>query len=127
MVDSEDWIECSRGLPLRGPAAQLAAHAQFLGDDGQQLRLGLPDAHDMLKMPGLVEQLSQALSAVLGEPPKIEFGAIKRGRDTLHARMQQESAAQQSEAERSFLSDPTVQTLIQEYGARVVPGSIRPH
>ncbi|MBD8526028.1 DNA polymerase III subunit gamma/tau [Pseudomarimonas arenosa] len=127
IVDSEDWIECSRGLGLRGPAGQLAAHAQFLADDGETLRLALPEVHDMLKMPELVQQLCRALQDVLGGMPRIEFGSVKTGRQTLHARLQQESAEQQSEAERSFMSDPTVQSLIQDYGARVVPGSIRPH
>lgn len=127
IVDSEDWIECSRGLGLRGPAGQLAAHAQFLSDDGSTLRLALPEVHDMLKMPELIAQLGRALGGLLGEAPRIEFGSIRSGRETLHTRLQQESAAQQSEAERSFMADPTVQTLVQEYGARVVPGSIRPH
>jgi len=47
-------------------------------------------------------------------------------RQTAHAKAQADRAARQREAEQAMQSDPFVQTLMREFGATIVPGSIKP-
>jgi DNA polymerase-3 subunit gamma/tau len=126
VLDNEDWLSLLSGISLSGPAGQLAAHAQFLGDDGDTLRLGLPEVHEHLKMPALQDRFANALADALGGPPRIAFGAPREARETLSQRSARERDARQLRAEAEFAADPIVQRLVNEFGARIVPDSVRP-
>ncbi|MCK7595449.1 DNA polymerase III subunit gamma/tau [Pseudomarimonas salicorniae] len=126
VLDNEDWLALLSGISLGGPAGQLAAHAQFLGDDGDVLRLGLPEVHEHLKSPPLLDRFCNALADALGGVPKLAFGAPREARETLSQRHSRERDARQLRAEAEFAADPHVQRLVTEYGARIVPDSIRP-
>src|SRR5690606_29074294 len=54
----------------------------------------------------------------------VEIGATGSG--TAHAVEQVRRAERQKEAERAVANDPFVRSLIEEFGARVMPGSIAP-
>lgn len=127
-LDAAGWLDLVAGLGLRGPVRELAAHASFVDWSGGVLRLALPAADDHLKTQFLIAQLSQALAPALGATPQLRFedGADAQG-ETLHARNARERDARQAAAEQAFLSDPQVQRLMQQQGARVVPDSIRPY
>lgn len=124
--DNEDWLAVVSGISLGGPAGQLAAHAQFLGDDGQILRLGLPEVHEHLRAPALLDRFANALADALGGPPRLAFGAPREARETLSERSSRERDARQLRAEAEFAADPTVQRLVNDYGARIVADSVRP-
>ncbi|MGJ4731079.1 DNA polymerase III subunit gamma/tau C-terminal domain-containing protein, partial [Luteimonas sp. SDU101] len=126
-LDEAGWVDLVAGLALRGPVRELAAHAAFIDWSGGALRLSLPASDDHLKAPFLVAQLANALAPALGVAPQIRFdeAAVLAG-ETLHARTARERDERQAAAESAFLSDPQVQRLIQQQGARVVPDSIRP-
>lgn len=127
VLDNEDWLALLSGISLGGPAGQLAAHAQFLGDDGELLRLGLPEVHEHLKSPALLDRFANALADALGGLPKLVFGApAAASRETLSQRSARERDARQLRAEAEFAADPTVRRLVTEYGARIVPDSVRP-
>jgi DNA polymerase III subunit gamma/tau len=90
------------------------------------LRLALPDLYEHLKGGSLVDQLANALADSLGGLPKISFVAAQAARETLHQRSARERDQRQIEAETAFAADPSVQRLVTEYGARIVPDSVRP-
>jgi DNA polymerase-3 subunit gamma/tau len=126
-LDAAGWVDLVAGLSLRGPVRELAAHASFLDWDGGVLRLSLPASDDHLKAPFLVSQLANALAPRLGATPQIRIDeAAAVVGETLHARTARERDERQAAAENAFLSDPQVQRLMQEQGARLVPDSIRP-
>jgi DNA polymerase-3 subunit gamma/tau len=52
-----------------------------------------------------------------------ELGAVQQ---TANAQAVAEREARQRQAEESMQSDPFVQTLMREFGATIVPGSIKP-
>jgi DNA polymerase-3 subunit gamma/tau len=54
---------------------------------------------------------------------QIELGAVTQ---TAAARDDIQSQHRQAEAEQAFMNAPVVKTLIEKYGAKVVPGSIKP-
>ncbi len=126
LCDSEQWLGTVATLGLKGPVRELAASAAFVSHADDRLQLALPDALEHLRIPSLVQQLADALAEPLGGAPRIEFVASRPGGETLHERTRRERDARQSEAERVFVADPTVQRLMTRYEARLVPDSIRP-
>ncbi|HET6604317.1 MAG TPA: DNA polymerase III subunit gamma/tau [Xanthomonadaceae bacterium] len=128
LPDNAAWLDIVSGLGLRGPVRELAAHAGFAGFQGGALKLSLPPTHEHLKVPSLVDQLADELGDALGERPLIHFvtGGGEAG-ERLVDRDNAERARRQAEAEETFLADPGVRRLIDGYGARPVPDSIRPY
>jgi DNA polymerase-3 subunit gamma/tau len=127
LESSTDWLDLLAGLGLRGPVRELAANAGFVGFDGGVLRVTLPELLEHLRTDSLVKQLAAAMADVLGSAPRIEFvtARVATG-ETLHDRSRRERDQRQGEAEAAFLSDPSVQRLVGQYGARVQTDSIRP-
>ncbi|PKM04829.1 MAG: DNA polymerase III subunit gamma/tau, partial [Gammaproteobacteria bacterium HGW-Gammaproteobacteria-7] len=75
----------------------------------------------------LVQRLAEALAPWLGQLPRIRLSeGAESGAQTLHERTLKTRSDRQQHAERTFLSDTTVQHLIQRYGAQVQPDSIHP-
>ncbi|MEN5062329.1 DNA polymerase III subunit gamma/tau [Luteimonas sp. TWI1416] len=127
-LDADRWLDLVADLPLRGPVRELAASAAFVALDGDVLKLALPESDEHLKAPIMVHQLASALAGPLGATPQIRFEtAAARTAPTLHERNAQQRDALQAAAEQNFLSDPDVQRLMSQQGARVVPDSIRPY
>jgi DNA polymerase-3 subunit gamma/tau len=52
----------------------------------------------------------------------VEYGAT--GDETAHAVAEAQKAARQQQAEEAAANDPFVQTMIRDFGARIVPGSV---
>ncbi|WP_394004816.1 DNA polymerase III subunit gamma/tau [Luteimonas sp. WGS1318] len=128
LLDADQWLDLVAELPLRGPVRELAASAAFVGFDGEVLRLALPESDEHLKAPIMVHQLADALAATLGRAPQIRFEAAPASAaPTLHERNARERETRQSSAEQNFLSDPDVQRLMSQQGAKLVPDSIRPY
>ena len=126
-LDAHQWLDLVADLPLRGPVRELAASVAFVALDGAVLRLALPEADAHLKAPIMVHQLCEALAGPLGGAPQIRFETAAASETvTLHERNARERDARQSNAETSFMSDPDVQRLMSQQGAKVVPDSIRP-
>jgi len=125
--DAEAWLDLIEQAGLRGPVRELAAHAAFVDYQAPLLRLSLPAGMDYLHNDAMLESLSAALAPALGLRPQIRFQiAVAAPSDTLHQRREREREQRQSEAETGFMADPAVQHLVNAYGARVLPDSIRP-
>ena len=126
IIDADRWLELIAGTALRGPARELAAHAGFVSYDNGVLGLSLSAADEHLKMPSLVKMLGELLAPAFGAAPQIRFEAATTSSETLHQRSTRERDARQLAAESAFMADPSVQRLIQNHGATLVPDSIRP-
>jgi len=126
-----------RGLPhwdglieqanLRGPMGQLAQNAALREREGQTLVLALQPAHMHLAVEPMVGQMEERISQALGERIRLRF-VEERGAatETPAARAANAREAAQSAAEQAIEEDPLVQSLKREFGARVVPQSIKP-
>jgi DNA polymerase-3 subunit gamma/tau len=118
-----DWPALAGGLGLTGVAHQLAFNSELTELDGQTLVLSVPvpqyaDAAQVTK-------LKAALTDKLGKPVdvRVTVGPARRTAAVLEAAAR---AERQREAEREISADPFVQSLIREFGASIVPGSVRP-
>jgi DNA polymerase-3 subunit gamma/tau len=122
-----DWPVRVKQLALRGVAQQLAMQSELLAYDDQEslvvLRIRVPV--DTLLSAGSVDKLAAALGEHLGKTVRLdtEIGATSV---TAHAADVAEQAERQREAEQTLQDDPFVQTLMREFGATIVPGSVRP-
>ncbi len=122
-----NWPLLAGSLPVRGVAQQLAQQSELLGCEshGDSAQFHLRVAVETLLSAGSVDKLAGALSDHFGVPVRVstEVGAVEQ---TANARMLAERAARQREAEETMQNDPFVQTLMREFGATIVPGSIKP-
>jgi len=127
LASAEQWLDVIEQAGLRGPVRELAAHAAFVDYQAPLLQLALPQGMDYLHSDAMLDSLSAALAPALGQRPQIRFqiGAAAPS-DTLHQRRAREREQRQSDAEAGFMADPAVQHLVNAYGARVLPDSIRP-
>ena len=121
-----DWETLIERAALRGPQGQLARHAVLHGREGQTLILKLKPIHMHLAVEPMVSQLAERLGQTLGEAIRLRFVADEAVGHTPAARAASAREAAQAAAEQAIEQDPLVQTLKREFGARVLPGSIRP-
>jgi DNA polymerase-3 subunit gamma/tau len=114
-------------LPVRGVVQQLAQQSELVkcDSDGNHVQFQLRVPVETWRSSGTVEKLAAALSEHFGQPVRVdtELGAVQH---TANAQTLADRAARQKEAEQTMHSDPFVQTLMREFGATIVPGSIKP-
>jgi len=120
----EPWPEFSAKLPLSGMAAQLARQSEWVAVTGRAITLRV--ASKALAEGAHADRLRAVLTEYFGFVVQIyfEFGAGQG--QSAHAVDLAAQAARQQAAEHSVTIDPFVQALVKDFGAHVVPGSIRP-
>lgn len=101
---------------------ELALQSQLVARDTDQWILRVE--RESLNQPTSRERLSAALAAV-GHAVRI---AVEVGRvtDSPSKRNAQAAAERQMAAERVIFEDPFVQQMMRDFGAKIVPGSIKP-
>ncbi|PXV60813.1 DNA polymerase-3 subunit gamma/tau [Dyella jiangningensis] len=121
------WDSLIEQANLRGPLGQLAQNAALREREGQTLVLALQPMHMHLAVEPMTGQMEERISQVLGERVKLRFvEAHGAAAETPAARAANAREAAQSAAEQAIEEDPLVQSLKREFGARVVPQSIKP-
>ena len=122
------WESLIERANLRGPFGLLAQNALLRERDGNTLVLALQPAHMSLAVEPMVSQMEERIGQALGERIRLRFVSISADviAETPAARAAQARDMAQSEAEQSIEGDPLVQSLKREFGARVVPQSVKP-
>jgi DNA polymerase-3 subunit gamma/tau len=122
-----NWPALAAALPMRGVAQQLAQQSELLqcetDGEGAQFHLRIP--LDTLRSAGSVDKLAAVLSEHFGKTVRLttEIGTVEQ---TANAQAQADREARQRQAEETVQKDPFVQTLMREFSATIVPGSIKP-
>jgi DNA polymerase-3 subunit gamma/tau len=116
-----------KSLPLRGVAQQLAMQSELSAVEqvGAELHLQLKVPLQTLLSSGSLAKLSAALEEHLGQVVKLstEIAAVQ---NTAHGLEVADQALRQQAAEQSVQEDPFVRALMKDFGATIVPGSVRP-
>ncbi len=122
-----NWDALIEQAGLRGPLGQLAQNAALRERDGQTLVMALQATHMHLAVEPMVGQMEDRISQALGERIRLRFvGDQQVAGHTPAARAANAREAAQSAAEQSIEGDPLVQSLKREFGARVLPQSVKP-
>jgi DNA polymerase-3 subunit gamma/tau len=120
-----NWPLLAAHLPLRGVAQQLATQAELIDCtiDGNAALFRLRCPIDTWRTPPNVEKLTAALAERFDRPVRVEteLGPVWY---TTTAEQQVHREACQRKAEAAVHGDPFVQSMVREFGAFVVPGSI---
>ncbi|QGZ54780.1 DNA polymerase III subunit gamma/tau [Paraburkholderia acidiphila] len=118
-----DWPALAATLTLKGISYQLAFNSELTALEGTLLKLSVPVPQ--YAEASQVAKLKTALAERLGKTVEVsvEVGPARRTAAALDAA---DRAQRQREAEREIGTDPFVQQLIRDFGASIVPGSIRP-
>lgn len=123
----ENWPALAEALPLRGMAQQLAQQTELVNwkqtESGLQFHLRVP--METLSVPANVEKLVEALMNRFECAVKVTTEIGKVGL-TASQNALEKRAARQREAEEMIENDAYVQSLIREFGASIVPNSIKP-
>jgi len=119
----EQWPLLAASLPVTGMAAELARQSEWVSGAGKEVCLRVA-VHSLARSQGKA-RLRTVLSEHFGVAVdlRIEFG--NTGEDTAHAVAQAAASARQQRAEQSARTDPFVKTLMRDFGAQIVPGSIQ--
>ncbi|MES2259694.1 MAG: DNA polymerase III subunit gamma/tau [Pseudomonadota bacterium] len=123
-----NWPALAASLPLRGVAQQLAMQAELIecvadGTHSAQFRVRVPI--ETWRTPPNVEKLSNALTERFARPVRVET-ELGPAWYTASAEAQAHRAACQRAAEETVANDPFIKSMIRDFGAFVVPGSIVP-
>jgi len=101
---------------------ELALQAQLVARDTDQWILRVE--RESLNQPATRERLTSALQAAgFGVKLVVEVGRVS---DSPSRRNQANAAEKQLAAEQIIFEDPFVQSMMRDFGAKIVPGSIKP-
>jgi len=124
IVLPEPWAAFAAKLPLSGMAEQLARQSECVAIAKQQMTLRVPSKALSEGVP--VERLRTVLNDYFGFEIELLFEIGAGEGVSAHALDLVAQQARQEAAELAIEQDPFVRALIQDFGAKVVTGSIRP-
>ena len=122
----EDWPRLLAGLKLSGMARQLAQHCELVGESGDVIELRLAVQHKHLLEKGPQERLRTAVEERLGRSTRLKISVGDPVGYTPAQLDEQEKRSKLASAAESLNADPFVRELVEGFGARVVPDSIKP-
>ena len=120
---SGDWPSLAVDLPLKGIAYQLAFNSELTACDAASVPLAVPVPQ--YAESAQVAKLKAALTDKLGRPLEVSV-SVGPARRTAAAVDAAARADRQQQAEQEITQNPFVQSLIRDFGASIVQGSIKP-
>ena len=120
-----DWSSLIKQAGLGGPTGELARNSALIGIDNGVVRLSLKEGHGDLAAPPLVANMAEKLSVALGRPVKVKYETAAVVAETPADASERERAARQRSAEQAINADSFVQAAIRDFGAHVIPGSVK--
>jgi DNA polymerase-3 subunit gamma/tau len=119
-----NWLGLALQLKVSGLTRQLVEQAQLVTVEGNHFRLRVPIKN--LLETGTIDKLKASLSQHFGRPIRVsaELGSVTG--ITVAATEESERAVRQAQAVDAIETDPFVRALVKDFGATIVPGSIKP-
>ncbi len=121
-----DWSALLARLDLSGAVRELARNLQLDSRQGDDWRFLIAEEQQYLGSDRLVRQLQSELSSQLGQPVNLALNPVKSAVSTPAVDSEQAQMRQVSDAERAIEDDPTVRSLKERLGARILEDSIQP-
>ncbi|NHQ86287.1 DNA polymerase III subunit gamma/tau [Iodobacter sp. HSC-16F04] len=120
-----DWRALILQLKL-GAAGMLAQNAELLGYTANSIELLVGEEHTAVASRAYQEKLREALSNHFGHDISLTITLGSASGDTPAAIALREKLARLADATQSIQNDPFVQSVVRDFGATVIPDSIKP-
>ncbi|MCK4870813.1 MAG: DNA polymerase III subunit gamma/tau [Gammaproteobacteria bacterium] len=120
-----NWPALLAQLSLTPSTKALAANCSLKQISGNHYDLVLSAQHAPMMNKNHEERLSTALSEHLKKPTRATISTITAEVESPAAIVKREQRAKQQQAEEKINSDNHVQTLVSEFNATIIPGSIK--
>jgi DNA polymerase III subunit gamma/tau len=120
------WPQRVDALGLDGFAKQLARHCEWLGREGDRVRLAVDARMKHLLQDDRRAAIERALSAQLNEKVRVQIEPSTSVAQTPAKLDEQREIERQRAAETAIEADPTVRALKEKFGATVRSGSVQP-
>jgi DNA polymerase-3 subunit gamma/tau len=121
-----DWSTLLPQLRLQGVAFALASNCSYGARAGNEIRLILEPQHAEIRTKNAEERLRKALSEYFAEEIQLRIDIAEHIHETPAQVNNRIQAEQRHAAELAIDKDSIVQGLKEHFGAKVVPGSIKP-
>lgn len=108
-----------------GLARELAKHCELIAYDNNSISFSVPESQKHLLSPNYQEKLTAAIGQYFDRKIKLQFSVGGSG-NTPAKQISQEKAQAQANAEVAIEQDSFVQALIHDFGATIIPNSIKP-
>ena len=127
-LTTEQWPTISRSLAVSGLARQFVQQAQLVRceDAGRVVNCKFLVSIPALTEAAIITKAQDALATYFGKPCRIDAQVGNTKSLTAAAEDADAAAKAQSKAEAEIHADPLVQSILQDFGGKIVPGSIRP-
>ena len=119
-----DWRSLVDNLKL-GLARALAQNCELVRHEDNAIYLSVPEAQKHLLEASYQEKLRTAIAQYFGRKMQLHFDIGGSGNTPAQQRME-EKAALLSQAESAIREDDFVQALVKDFGAQIIPSSIKP-
>jgi DNA polymerase III subunit gamma/tau len=127
-LSAAQWPGVSRTLTVTGLARQFVQQAQLLSCDDKgaivacQFRVPIRQ----LSEAAVVAKVQDALTKYFGKPCRIEAEVGEAIELTAAVEDAAVAAHLKTQAEKTIEEDPLVQNILKDFGAKIVPGSVKP-
>jgi len=124
---NSDWISLARKLDLKGSVRELARNVHLRSRNEDEWEFVISHSLRHLGSENCVDRLRQALSKQLGHAVMVRLVDSDEVGLPTEARLEERQLhTKLSDAERAINEDPTVKSLKEQFGARIVEDSIQP-
>jgi DNA polymerase-3 subunit gamma/tau len=122
----DEWYKVVKSLKLSGLAAALIQHCNMDEQTDSKIMLHLESASEMLMREGVVDEIEAALNEYYGTQRTLVVALRDLKLETPAQYDARYLVERQQAAEQHIHEDSFVKALAERFGARVVPGSVRP-
>jgi DNA polymerase III subunit gamma/tau len=121
-----DWPGFVERLQLTGMAGMAARSAELASFQNNHLELVVPEAQRVYAEKPYVDKLKADLAPHLGANLRVSVRVGSTAGNSVAATKSREMAEKQASAAEAIEDDPFVRDLVRNFGAEVVPSSIKP-
>jgi len=115
-----------KSLNLKGVAYALASNCTFKSIKDDSVVLILEVKHEDLKTENAEQRLKEAISNYVGKEIELQIQIDKHQSETPAQTVERERQHRLQHAEEAIKEDSIVQAFQENFGAQIVPGSVKP-
>ena len=113
-------------LGMTGMTGNIVRQTTLVTEDGDNWLLHLDPQHSALFNANQQKRINDRLNQTLGRSVQLQIEVQTPAAETPALALARRRARQQADAVLSIEQDPVIQTLMTDFGARILPDSIRP-